>query len=101
MKKLILAALVGAALALGGVAAKQKLDDSALNSIKAEYAGSEVEPVCLSDGETGGFVILDADKEANVYRGIRIVLFLQLPFELPAREINKRDLKKVDCRTGQ
>lgn len=102
MKNLILAALVGAALSAGALLGKAKLDDAALNEVKAEYAGSEIEPVCLSDGEAGGYIILQADAEAKVYRGVRVILFLQLPFETPVRKLNVRtDLKKVDCRTGQ
>lgn len=101
MKQLLLAALLGAALAAGGLLGKAKLDDVALN--KASYEASQGEPVCLAQRDGGeAYIILETDKEANIYRGVRVLVFLQLPFELPARELNERpDLKKVDCRTGQ
>lgn len=101
MKQLILAALVGAALSAGALLGKAKLADNALN--KASIEASEVEPACLAQRDGGeAYIILESDKEANVYRGVRVLLFVQVPFELPARQINERpDLKKVDCRTGQ
>lgn len=104
MKNLVLAALLGAALAGGAILGKQKLDDAALNNVKAEYTpASEQEPVCLAQKDGGAaYIIFEADAEAKAYRGVRVLLFLQMPFEASARDINERvDLKKVDCRTGQ
>lgn len=101
MKKLLLAALLGAAVAAGGLLGKAKLEDAALN--KASYEASQSEPVCLAQRDGGeAYIILESDKEENIYRGIRVLVMFQMPFELPARQLNERpDLKKVDCRTGQ
>lgn len=100
MKNLILAALLGAALSAGALLGKAKLDDAALS--KASIEASQEEPACLVQRDGGeAYIILETDKELNLYRGVRVLLFAQLPFELPARQINERpDLKKVDCRTG-
>ena len=101
MKKMILAALLGAALSAGALLGKAKLDDAALNAVK--YQPSEGEPVCLAQRDGGeAYIILEADEEVKVYRGVRVLLMFQLPFEISARQLNERpDLKKVDCRTGQ
>ena len=107
MKKLILAALVGAALAAGGLLGKAKLDKdaslAALNSINPEYASASQEsPICLVQRDGGeAYVILESDAQAGVYRGVRILVMLQLPFQLAARDLNDRvDLRKVDCELG-
>ena len=99
MKNLILAAVLGAALALGGVAVKQKIDDASLSKVKLEYAGNMLDPVCLAQRDGGeAYVIIETDFENNIYRGVRALIFMQIPFDLPAREINERpDLKKVPC----
>lgn len=101
MKQLILAAIVGAALSAGALLGKAKLDDLALNEVK--YEASQEEPVCLAQRDGGeAYIILESDKEAKAYRGVRVLLMFQLPFESSARSLNERvDLKKVDCRTGQ
>jgi hypothetical protein len=99
MKNLILAAALGAALALGGVAVKQKLDDVELGKVRLDYAGNMLDIVCLEQRDGGeAYIIIDTDFENNIYRGIRSLMFIQLPFDLPARELNERpDLKKVPC----
>ncbi len=96
MKNLILAALLGAALSAGALLGKAKLDDAALSKASIEA------PTCLLQRDGGeAYIILETDKELNLYRGVRVLLFTQLPFELPARQINERpDLKKIDCQTG-
>lgn len=101
MKNLLLAGLLGAALSAGALLGKAKLDDAALNNVK--YVAAEGEPVCLAQRDGGeAYIILESDAEAKAYRGIRVLLFLQMPFEVSARSLNERvDLKKVDCRTGQ
>ena len=102
MKNLILAALLGAALAAGGLLGKANLDDKALN--EASLTASPEAPVCLrNEDATEVLVILESDVEAKQYRGLRILIgMIQLPLETSARKVNERkDLKKVDCRTGQ
>src|SRR6185369_1463591 len=87
MKNLILAALLGAALATGGLLGKAKLDDAALNEVKAEYTASEGNPVCLAQRDGGeAYIILETDAEAKVYRGLRVLVMFQLPFEISARQ---------------
>ena len=102
MKNLILAALLGAALASGALLGKAKLDDAALN--EASLVATAEAPVCLrNEDATEVLVILESDAEAKQYRGLRIIIgMIQIPMEVDARKVNERkDLKKVDCRTGQ
>jgi len=104
MKNLILAAIVGAALASGALLGQAKLADKALNEVQEAYSGANgEEPICLAQEDGGeAYIILNADKEAKTYSGIRVLVMLQVPFQVSARALNQRpDLKQVDCRTGQ
>lgn len=101
-RSLILAGLLGLALGIGGLTLKQNRDakaaEAALNSTKyADY------PVCLTEqGSPSAYVIMEGDSETNTYKGIRVLLIFQVPFEVSARSLNVReDLVQVDCETGK
>ena len=98
MKKRILTGLLGASLGVIGVLGKAKLDDNKLNKVR--YAESLT---CLAQRDGGEmYVILSSDEETNTYSGVRVLLMFQVPFKVPARQLNERpDLTVVDCKTGK
>jgi hypothetical protein len=97
MKKLVAAFLAGAVIVAAVVAGNQKLADLALD--EASYQAN----TCLLSKMGGeGFHIVQADKEAGTYSGVRFLVIFQLPFEVKARELNSRnDLRVIDCQTGE
>jgi hypothetical protein len=94
--------LLAISLIQSGVLVKQKLDDRKLD--KSAYAEvSQQAPVCLLEKSSpSGYLLLEADDDAKVYRGVRILAIFQVPLEISMRDLNSRkDLVKVDCKTGQ
>lgn len=98
MKKKILTGLLGVSLGVLGMLGKAKLDDNKLNQLR--YPES---PTCLLQRDGGEmYVVLSSDEETKTYEGIRILAIFQLPFKIPARQLNERpDLSVVDCATGK
>lgn len=102
LKKIAIPALLVLSLAQTGVLVKQALDDKKLGENK--YADvSKDSPVCLAEkGSPSAFILLEADEEAKVYRGVKVVLIMPVPFEKSFRELNSRqDLIQVNCENGQ
>lgn len=102
LKKALVPALLVISLAQSGVLVKQALDDRKLDQSK--YADiSRENPVCLAEqGGMSAYIILEADEEAKVYRGVRALLMFVVPMEISMRDLNSRkDLQQLDCRTGQ
>jgi hypothetical protein len=85
-----------------GMLIKRALDDIKLDQSKYGEI-SEHDPVCLVEKDApSAFVILEADEGFQVYRGVRIVLFMRFPFEKSFRELNSReDLVRVNCDDGK
>lgn len=102
LKKVLLPALIVLSLGQAAILTNDALDKSALKQSKYQDASPD-NPVCLLENLGGVmYIILESDQKNQLYRGIRVVLFAQMPFEVSIRELNSRkDLRLIDCLTGQ
>lgn len=102
LKKAFVPLLLVISLVQTSVLVKQALDDRKLDESKYSDVSSET-PVCLVEqGGASMYIIMEADDQAKVYRGLRALLIFLIPMEVSMRALNSRkDLQELDCETGK